>query len=1123
MNQTKLGTNREETGLDQDFAGAYNRTMKRTLLAALLTVHVALAAPRPDPFEVECRRLETAIPDYAPGCPERVEALRARLATIPAGSARAHYYWVAALWAEKHDDEAAQKRFQQMALQEPGLTPVQKARWLREMDQDDPWPLLQITKLYEQQPDDQVLYCMQRMQADTADSRGQKSLARSLRLAALHLAEKEGWLDEQLSCWLVLQGRRDRVSDNEKERDRCWEGALSVARKSRREAHLWRVLGCCTDQGQWGRALAAFPHAPDPLKRDRLFAQVFAPFESENQHILSPEKGVELWSDLVARYHASRDFENEILAREMLSKNFSRSRKTRDSIRQLEACLQLRRDHPLADNWGRLTLGQLSARLAGMQSAKGYPLQSLATSDEALRNGWASSPRLEWAIHSNSMRAAKGLGDLERLQSHWIANYERLDSVPEVDLWSDYLDLHNHIVPSQDPTAFYARWRQWAEGVLKRPDAPPYLHLYGVSSLGFALRAQGEVDSEIRLWRSELASSLNRGDHYGIEWSVGLLAHNLRQTGRVQEMKELIKERQADPGFSDRELRQLALDGCALLKNDPLSLSLAEQLLLAVQRSAPQTSAELEALVNKTSVLLEFKRLEMAGQCLEQAERLYNRLPERTRGPSLVSLRSQWLWDSGRREEALAVLQSAIDDELSRETPRSLHLVKTLAQRHQESGQDWQLDYQNALNRLEKLGDPAREQLCGVLFDWLEQLARGEQWDQGRQLLSRHPWRASVLDEKTRKLQEYSAWSDMLPPKPGRKPQNGTSLAAVVDELRLQNPELGQLVSMRSTNLRHLESQLGPNDSLVTYCQVGDQLYLLVLRRQGSFYKRVIAGDLSNTLQAYLKNLQSDQPQPSERELYSLLLEPVLQDLPEQRLYLVPNGTLWQVPFGALRDTQGRAAASRAELVMLSSGDLLRMADRSWQPYQLSQPLAIGAPTGSDLPGAYQELAEVARVLPDCHLMRGAEATSSVLYQPDRRWGLLHFASHAHYRVDRPTESDIELQDGPLQLKQLSQLSLAEHSLVALSCCQGGAAGGQRLDEPVTLATGFSAAGAETVVAHLWRVDDEVARIFFTEFYRNLAGGSAPGQSFRLAQLHCRQLYPNPRDWAGFFLLGNPT
>ena len=87
------------------------------------------------------------------------------------------------------------------------------------------------------------------------------------------------------------------------------------------------------------------------------------------------------------------------------------------------------------------------------------------------------------------------------------------------------------------------------------------------------------------------------------------------------------------------------------------------------------------------------------------------------------------------------------------------------------------------------------------------------------------------------------------------------------------------------------------------------------------------------------------------------------------------------------------------------------------------------APPAADLPGASKELQEVSQLLPGCQLSRGDQATLKVLFQPGQRWGLLHFASHAHYRPDQPTESDIQLHDGLLQLKQLPQLAMAEHTL----------------------------------------------------------------------------------------------
>ncbi|MFN8613231.1 MAG: CHAT domain-containing protein [Vulcanimicrobiota bacterium] len=129
---------------------------------------------------------------------------------------------------------------------------------------------------------------------------------------------------------------------------------------------------------------------------------------------------------------------------------------------------------------------------------------------------------------------------------------------------------------------------------------------------------------------------------------------------------------------------------------------------------------------------------------------------------------------------------------------------------------------------------------------------------------------------------------------------------------------------------------------------------------------------------------------------------------------------------------------------------------------------------------------------------------------------------HAKYRADRPTESEIQLCDGPLRLKQLSRMSLAEHSLVALSCCQGGTATGQSLDEPVTLATGFSAAGAETVVANLWRVDDQVACIFLLNSTASCPGDNLPARASAPPSPALVSNTPGPEIGGGFFLLGNP-
>ncbi len=95
-------------------------------------------------------------------------------------------------------------------------------------------------------------------------------------------------------------------------------------------------------------------------------------------------------------------------------------------------------------------------------------------------------------------------------------------------------------------------------------------------------------------------------------------------------------------------------------------------------------------------------------------------------------------------------------------------------------------------------------------------------------------------------------------------------------------------------------------------------------------------------------------------------------------------------------------------------------------------------------------------------------------------------ASLALARPDKPTPDDI----GFLTLDELFQRWLGRldgTELVVLSACDTGR-GVQRGGSMMTLPLGFFAAGAETVIASLWKVDDTATSLLMTRFYENLLG-----------------------------------
>lgn len=90
--------------------------------------------------------------------------------------------------------------------------------------------------------------------------------------------------------------------------------------------------------------------------------------------------------------------------------------------------------------------------------------------------------------------------------------------------------------------------------------------------------------------------------------------------------------------------------------------------------------------------------------------------------------------------------------------------------------------------------------------------------------------------------------------------------------------------------------------------------------------------------------------------------------------------------------------------------------------------------------------------------------------------------------VNHPTEED----DGILTAEEIGSLNLSRCELVVLSACESGlgqAAGGEGL---LGLQRSFQAAGAKTVIASLWKVDDVATRDLMERFYENLWGQTKP-------------------------------
>lgn len=318
-------------------------------------------------------------------------------------------------------------------------------------------------------------------------------------------------------------------------------------------------------------------------------------------------------------------------------------------------------------------------------------------------------------------------------------------------------------------------------------------------------------------------------------------------------------------------------------------------------------------------------------------------------------------------------------------------------------------------------------------------------------------------------------------------------------------------------------------------------------------------------------------------QLSDKILRPLAPLLGTKRLIVVADGALQLVSFAAL-PVQGTIAESSRrliddhEIVYEPSASVLalqrsELADRKRAPHAvaiLADPVfgiddsRVAAQTdrnpSSNTQPKSTELAtrtgDVSRALEDVGLDRFPRLRSSAVeaqkivevapkgeskmaleFDASREtamsrelsdYRIVHFATHAVVNYEHPELSGMvfslvdrrgQPRDGYLRLHDIYNLNLPA-DLVVLSACQTGVGKEIKGEGLIALTRGFMYAGAERVVASLWKVDDVATANLMAGFYKQIfTNGQRPAAALRVAQLKLAKKRP-PADWAGFVLQG---
>ena len=394
----------------------------------------------------------------------------------------------------------------------------------------------------------------------------------------------------------------------------------------------------------------------------------------------------------------------------------------------------------------------------------------------------------------------------------------------------------------------------------------------------------------------------------------------------------------------------------------------------------------------------------------------------------------------------------------------------------------------------------------------------------------------------------------------------------LVSETKTEARNKGLKNTKEVCSISQIQNQIIDDQTVILeYFIEEKESYLIIITRKTAKLC-VLAGrdDLEKSFRGYIKLLSfrsNDNRVGVEaakrigKELIPLEKGGLLEDA--KSLIVIPDGILHYLPFETLRVSIGHGSGYLVEKLIISycpsASSLFVLKQQKQRNVRQRALLAVGGPNYgpppseheitrkdvlsqlyneqgfrfSSLPFSKREVLEIGKLFAksDRTILVGEKASEEAVKKlPLIEYRLIHFACHGFLDERIPFRSALVLslnaqqeEDGYLQMREIYGLTM-NADLVVLSACQTGNGILERAEGPMALARPFFYAGARSVIASLWSINDKTTVFFMKEFYRNLVKGYAAGKALQLTKIRMlNSAWSRPFYWAGFILNGDPA
>jgi CHAT domain-containing protein/tetratricopeptide (TPR) repeat protein len=375
--------------------------------------------------------------------------------------------------------------------------------------------------------------------------------------------------------------------------------------------------------------------------------------------------------------------------------------------------------------------------------------------------------------------------------------------------------------------------------------------------------------------------------------------------------------------------------------------------------------------------------------------------------------------------------------------------------------------------------------------------------------------------------------------------------------------------AFQNEGIQHFKSMYAPLASLIALksgdtsgAEINTALLSLLSYFQNNYTGNIKgnsrgATDLGDTLSTGERSITLKTMNEILYDMYIAPFESILKG--KKTLYISPDVSTNLISFEALQNKKGEylgalyniiyiPSSTVASLIkqkpannnnsMLAVGNPLyrefKATEMNGRAYDLAH---MGYKNWGDLPGTGAELGNIKKIIPGAVLIQKNEVNESVLQELNnsgklRTYNYLHFALHGMNMLDNfadhsiiVTEKPGSVNDGFLQFGEITHLQI-NAKLVCLSACETGMVGYAPGNE-LNLASAFILAGARSVVASSWLIDDEATVLFMTDFYKNIfnknqtVAEALHSTRVKFIEGKFGEEYRSPSYWAAFKFLGN--